>query len=58
MTPEEEFPHLYRAMLAEAERRESLEIKRLRVRCQELHEAIRRLKRGEDVDIDQIKTAA
>ena len=45
--PSEQFPDLYRAMLVEAERRESLEIVRLRKRCQELHSEIRRLKRGE-----------
>ena len=48
----DDFPNLYRAMGEEWERRQSEEVMRLRVRCQELYAEIRRLQRGES-EIDE-----
>ena len=52
ITPSDDFPNLYRAMGEEWERRQSEEVMRLRVRCQELYAEIRRLQRGES-EIDE-----
>ena len=52
----DDFPNLYRAMGEEWERRQSEEVMRLRVRCQELYAEIRRLQRGEQDE--PIKLAA
>ena len=56
ITPSDDFPNLYRAMGEEWERRQSEEVMRLRVRCQELYAEIRRLQRGEQDE--PIKLAA